>query len=1295
VNTTGGTLRTTAAGSIGTGNLVVTQGNLELNHAAQSVGTVTLGATTATAPATIVMDAGTTFTLGGTLLYNDSTDNQAGTISGGTINLNGARTWTVDDSTGVDADLTVSSAVANSDGGAGTFTKNGLGRLVLNGNNTFANPLSVTDGILRIGHANALGSTAGATTVTSGEALELDGVGVTGETLNLNGVGFGGSTGALRNLSGTNSWTGTINLDGSARIHADAGTQLTVSAITAGGTSRNITFGGAGDLVASGKIGSGGANPVAQLIKAGTGLLTLSNTANDYTGGTVVNEGILRLGASDVIPNAGTVTVNASTGGTATLDLDDFSDTIAALTLGGTGGTATSVNQVLTGTGTLTLGGAVTVTATGDWTTAALISGKVDLGIASRTFSVNNSTGTDVDLHVDAPISGGAVGITKDLAGTMLLSGASTYGGTTTVRDGVLRLGINNALPATILTMDQRNGGTSTVDLGVFNATIGALTLSGGTTTVLGSLNQIIGSGVLTLGGAVTYNAGTASFHNGQATVSANVDLGAATRTFTINDSLATTTETVISGNISGTGAGLSKAGTGTLVLSGVNTYDGDTSISAGVLRAANNQAFGTTGTLSLANTDAVLELADGISVSRPTTVSNSGNNKVIRLLDGATTATFGGDITISETTAGNFDVSAETGGTLTLSGAIGGTGAAGLSKEGAGTVALSGANTFTGATTINAGTLQLGDGGTTGSLSTSSTITNNGTFSINRSNAVAQGTDFNGGGITGTGSLTQSGTGTTTLTAANTYTGTTTINAGTLQLGDGGTTGSLSTSSAITNNATFTINRSNTVVQGTDFSGTGISGSGNFVHAGTGTTTLSAANTYTGTTTVSAGKLVVTDAQALGTAAAGTTVASGASLELGTGLNYSTAESLTINGSGGSHGGALRGGSGPGTTTFAGAITAATDATIHSGGYILTLTGGIDKNGTVLTLTGGGTVNISGTGISGSDPDSDLVVDGTTVNLDVANTYNGPTYIRNGGVINANAANALPTASGRSNLILDDVGSGSSTLNLNSGIAQSVASLSGAASSGVALGTSNLTLGSASGSTTFAGTISGSTGGLIKDGASTQILAGANTYDGATTVSGGTLLLNGDQSAANGATTVASGATLGGTGTSGAVTTTIQSGGTLTGGTDGTISTLTFTDDLIAQSGSTWLVDIASGAADLIIANLIDLSGSPTLVVNDTGSWAAGQTWNIAQYTSSLSGMFASGATVVGSRGTTFTIDYSNGGFITLTSAVPEPSAVLVILFGLGALGFWRLRQGKGLAKAGDGIPAPARAED
>src|ERR1700746_2693507 len=96
----------------------------------------------------------------------------------------------------------------------------------------------------------------------------------------------------------------------------------------------------------------------------------------------------------------------------------------------------------------------------------------------------------------------------------------------------------------------------------------------------------------------------------------------------------------------------------------------------------------------------------------------------------------------------------------------------------------LTGNNTYSGGTIINAGTLQLGNGGTTGSIV--GNVIDNGVLIFDRRNVLRFGV-----GITGTGSVQQNGTGTTVLLADNTYTGGTSISAGTLQLGNGGTTGS------------------------------------------------------------------------------------------------------------------------------------------------------------------------------------------------------------------------------------------------------------------------------------------------------------------------------------------------------------------------------------------------------------------------------------------------------------------------------------------------------------------------
>ena len=165
-----------------------------------------------------------------------------------------------------------------------------------------------------------------------------------------------------------------------------------------------------------------------------------------------------------------------------------------------------------------------------------------------------------------------------------------------------------------------------------------------------------------------------------------------------------------------------------------------------------------------------------------------------------ATTASFtSGRSTTINSGGGTFDVAPST--TLTMSGAIGGAGA--LSKSNAGTLVLTATNTYAGGTTIGAGTLQLGNGSTSGSIL--GNVADNGTLAFNRSDMVSF-----PGVISGTGGLAQIGTGTTILTAESTYSGGTTIGAGTLQLGAGGTSGSILGN--VADNGALVFNRGDTV---------------------------------------------------------------------------------------------------------------------------------------------------------------------------------------------------------------------------------------------------------------------------------------------------------------------------------------------------------------------------------------------------------------------------------------------------------------------------------------------------
>jgi outer membrane autotransporter protein len=175
-------------------------------------------------------------------------------------------------------------------------------------------------------------------------------------------------------------------------------------------------------------------------------------------------------------------------------------------------------------------------------------------------------------------------------------------------------------------------------------------------------------------------------------------------------------------------------------------------------------------------------------------------------------------------------------------------TGIAGFQNTGvvnvmAGTTIFTADNTYGGATNISpSATLQLGNGGTTGSVITN--VNNNGTLAFNRSDTFTFSEV-----ISGTGGVTQKGPGTLILTGNSTYTGPTLISGGALQLGDDGTTGSVSFN--IVNDSTLTFDHDNVLTFPHNVSGTG-----NLEQIGTGTTILSGTNTYTGTTTITNGIL-------------------------------------------------------------------------------------------------------------------------------------------------------------------------------------------------------------------------------------------------------------------------------------------------------------------------------------------------------------------------------------------------------------------------------------------------------
>ncbi len=169
--------------------------------------------------------------------------------------------------------------------------------------------------------------------------------------------------------------------------------------------------------------------------------------------------------------------------------------------------------------------------------------------------------------------------------------------------------------------------------------------------------------------------------------------------------------------------------------------------------------------------------------------------------------------------------------------------GATALLKNGPGSWVLTGANTYSGLTTINNGVLQIGAGGASGALGSGNVVNNRG-LDFNRTGSLTV-----GGAISGTGAVTNDGPGTLILTGNNSYTGGTAINAGTVQIGNGGASGNLDNASAITNNGLLIFNSTSPItIRG--FAAI-VSGPGNVKVTSSGLVQLVGANTYTGWTTI------------------------------------------------------------------------------------------------------------------------------------------------------------------------------------------------------------------------------------------------------------------------------------------------------------------------------------------------------------------------------------------------------------------------------------------------------------
>ena len=497
--------------------------------------------------------------------------------------------------------------------------------------------------------------------------------------------------------------------------------------------------------------------------------------------------------------------------------------------------------------------------------------------------------------------------VSGNTSGALLVDSLNTSG-TNTISGNIF---LDSALR-----INQASGGTISITNATLDLKAQALTLTGtgGNIGITGVIGNSTGSGQLVVGVNGSAGGPTATLSSAN-TYSGDTFVRAGTLAFTSTGSSANSTIRLGSTTGSGVDAGIN-----------LTTATGGTTISS----LLNPVATSGSGTLSLnsQNTSGTNAYTGLLALDRDLTITQAAGG-TLNLSEVNTKDIKGNKLTVN--TGGTVNISS------TLSSSLGAGGY--LLKQGAGTLILGNtSNNYTGSsnltlnangTQIQAGTLAiaadtslgLAPAGAyhnvqftgSGTLRSDSTISLNANRNLSIAGGATAGFDSNGntftinGAISGaTGNVEKTGAGTVVLTGNNTYAATT-ITTGTLQIGNGSTTGNLG-SGAVTNNAALSFNRTNTLTQGSDF-GT-ISGTGTLTQAGSGTLVLGAANTYTGATTVAAGKFAVNGSTS---AASAVGVSSGGTL----GGSGNVGGNTTI-----ASGGTLAPGNSPGVLTIAGTTT-------------------------------------------------------------------------------------------------------------------------------------------------------------------------------------------------------------------------------------------------------------------------------------------------------------------------------------------------------------------------------------
>jgi autotransporter-associated beta strand protein len=642
----------------------------------------------------------------------------------------------------------------------------------------------------------------------------------------------------------------------------DAGFTITNSTINnsgnifggAGGSGTN-NGGFGGDGIGNGGAGgdSGGAGG------AGLNGLTIINSGT-IRGGDGGNGGATPSGAGGVgiagsnmtIVNQGTISGGMSGDGATRADAITFSGGTNALTLssGGTVGTLTGgigisgslsidpggtssvtlanvIHDGPNGAGSLTVTGNGTLTLTGTNT----YTGGTSIFNGSTVIAGSNDAFGTGTIHGFLGTIGFQNGI--NVANVFDLEGPATNfnvaSGTATYSGHIIEEGD----PATLV---KTGAGTLIISNNANSFSLGAR-INDGVLQV--TVDHALGLGTITLSGGTLQAGANVSLSN------LTIDLAAPASTIDTNGFVLTYAGVI---EDAAPGSVLTKTGAGTLLLTGTQNSFANVVVNEGALRGGAVNAFSPNVAVSLV-TAGSLDLG--------------GFNQTIGSLAGDSTG-------VVTTSGGAVSLTTGNAASTTFAGTIqDGAGTLALNKVGAGVFTLAGTNTYTGGTTINGGTLQIGDGGMTGSILGS--VTDNATLAFDRSNAM-----IFSGVISGSGAVNQIGAGTTTLTAANAYTGGTMISGGTLALSGVGTLGAGTGSTAVNVNGTLDLGGTtqtqsavnlaggtikngalNAAITSTGGTLDGIGGTASLSATG-GTTVINGTNTFTGGTTVTNATLTV-----------------------------------------------------------------------------------------------------------------------------------------------------------------------------------------------------------------------------------------------------------------------------------------------------------------------------------------------------------------------------------------------------------------------------------------------------